>query len=347
MSRRLPATPPSRSPPSPTTAARSARHALLLRSRPDARRARFRPGGARGGRGGAGGRARARPAVTQVRVADARAAMAPLAARFCGDPTAELQVAGITGTNGKTTTAFLLRRSSRPPGRRPGCWARSSRSSAGSEEEVERTTPEAIDLQATFRRMLDAGDARLRDGGLLARAGPAPRRRDPLRRRRLHQPDPGPPRLPRRHGGLLRGQAAAVRCRRRRRRSSTSTTPTGGGSPRTSSASRSRPRARRPTSAPRRRLRRIRRRLRGRGSRGEVEVRTRLPGHFNVANALAALAAADSLGVAAERRQRRSPARPGCRVASSRSTRARPSPSSSTTPTPPTRWRTCCGRRAG
>ena len=52
---------------------------------------------------------------------------------------------------------------------------------------------------------------RLRDGGLLARAQPQPRRRDPLRGRRVHQPDPGPPRLPRRHGGLLPRQAAAVR----------------------------------------------------------------------------------------------------------------------------------------
>src|SRR5215207_2328320 len=48
-------------------------------------------------------------AVPQVVVADARAAMAPLAARFQGDPTAELRVIGVTGTNGKTTTAFLVR----------------------------------------------------------------------------------------------------------------------------------------------------------------------------------------------------------------------------------------------
>jgi len=46
--------------------------------------------------------------VPQLVVPDARAAMAPLAARFFGDPTAELKVAGVTGTNGKTTTAFLL-----------------------------------------------------------------------------------------------------------------------------------------------------------------------------------------------------------------------------------------------
>src|SRR5919199_5589890 len=47
--------------------------------------------------------------VPEVVVPDARAAMGPVAARFFGDPTAELRVVGITGTNGKTTTAFLVR----------------------------------------------------------------------------------------------------------------------------------------------------------------------------------------------------------------------------------------------
>src|SRR6185312_14957874 len=47
--------------------------------------------------------------VPEVRVDDVRAAMAPVAARFHGDPTARLDVVGITGTNGKTTTAFLVR----------------------------------------------------------------------------------------------------------------------------------------------------------------------------------------------------------------------------------------------
>ena len=46
--------------------------------------------------------------VPEVLVDDARAAMGPAAARFFGDPTAELRVVGITGTNGKTTTAFLV-----------------------------------------------------------------------------------------------------------------------------------------------------------------------------------------------------------------------------------------------
>src|SRR5438105_2111577 len=47
--------------------------------------------------------------VPEVLVADTRAAMGPLAARFFGDPTARLRVVGITGTNGKTTTAYLVR----------------------------------------------------------------------------------------------------------------------------------------------------------------------------------------------------------------------------------------------
>ena len=96
--------------------------------------------------------------VTQVRVADARAAMAPIAVRFWDDPTAQLRVAGVTGTNGKTTTAFLIRHVLESHGTRTGLLGTVKRIVGGVEEEVERTTPEAIDLQRTFRRMLDAGD---------------------------------------------------------------------------------------------------------------------------------------------------------------------------------------------
>jgi UDP-N-acetylmuramoyl-L-alanyl-D-glutamate--2,6-diaminopimelate ligase len=96
--------------------------------------------------------------VAQVVVADARAAMAPLAARFWRDPTGELRVVGVTGTNGKTTTAFLLRAVLEAAGVQTGLLGTVRQVVGGTEEEVERTTPEAIDLQATFRRMLAAGD---------------------------------------------------------------------------------------------------------------------------------------------------------------------------------------------
>ncbi|MBS1880306.1 MAG: UDP-N-acetylmuramoyl-L-alanyl-D-glutamate--2,6-diaminopimelate ligase [Actinobacteria bacterium] len=96
--------------------------------------------------------------VPEAVVADARAAMAPAAARLNGDPTAELRVAAVTGTNGKTTTAFLLREILEGSGTRCGLMGTVKQIVGGVEEEVVRTTPEAIDLQATFRRMLAAGD---------------------------------------------------------------------------------------------------------------------------------------------------------------------------------------------
>jgi UDP-N-acetylmuramoyl-L-alanyl-D-glutamate--2,6-diaminopimelate ligase len=97
-------------------------------------------------------------AVAQVVVPDARAAMATMAARFFGDPTAELKVVGITGTNGKTTTAFLLREILESAGVRCGLLGTVKQVVGGVEEEVERTTPEAIDLQRALRRMVDGGD---------------------------------------------------------------------------------------------------------------------------------------------------------------------------------------------
>ncbi|MEJ7875537.1 MAG: UDP-N-acetylmuramoyl-L-alanyl-D-glutamate--2,6-diaminopimelate ligase [Solirubrobacterales bacterium] len=92
-------------------------------------------------------------------VPDARAAMAPAAVRFFGDPTQELRVAGITGTNGKTTTAFLLRHILERTGTQTGLLGTVKSVIGGVEADVERTTPEAIDLQATFRAMLEARDS--------------------------------------------------------------------------------------------------------------------------------------------------------------------------------------------
>jgi UDP-N-acetylmuramoyl-L-alanyl-D-glutamate--2,6-diaminopimelate ligase len=97
-------------------------------------------------------------AVPQLVVAEARAAMAPAADAFFGSPTRELQVAGVTGTNGKTTTAFLLFSVLAAAGRRPGLLGTVESRVGGERRAVTRTTPEAIDLQAAFREMLDAGD---------------------------------------------------------------------------------------------------------------------------------------------------------------------------------------------
>jgi UDP-N-acetylmuramoyl-L-alanyl-D-glutamate--2,6-diaminopimelate ligase len=98
-------------------------------------------------------------AVPELLVSSVRAAMAPIAARFHGDPTAELRVVGVTGTNGKTTTAFLLRALFEAAGERCALLGTVKSVIGGVENEAARTTPEAVDLQASFRAMLDAGDA--------------------------------------------------------------------------------------------------------------------------------------------------------------------------------------------
>jgi UDP-N-acetylmuramoyl-L-alanyl-D-glutamate--2,6-diaminopimelate ligase len=96
--------------------------------------------------------------VPEVIVDDVRAAMARAAARLHGDPTAELAVVGITGTSGKTTTTYLVRHLLEQAGRPCGLLGGVTSIVGGQERPAVRTTPEAIDLQATFRAMLDAGD---------------------------------------------------------------------------------------------------------------------------------------------------------------------------------------------
>src|SRR6266550_1239888 len=96
--------------------------------------------------------------VPEVVVASSRVAMAQAADEFFGRPTDELHVAGVTGTNGKTTTTFLLYAILAAAGRRPGLIGTIEARVGGERRGVKRTTPEAIDLQRLFREMLDAGD---------------------------------------------------------------------------------------------------------------------------------------------------------------------------------------------
>ena len=96
--------------------------------------------------------------IPQVRVPSVRAAMGTAAARFFGEPSRELEVAAVTGTNGKTTTAFLLRSILESAGRRPALLTNIERRVGGELRPTGLNTPESIDLQRLFREMLDAGD---------------------------------------------------------------------------------------------------------------------------------------------------------------------------------------------
>ena len=98
------------------------------------------------------------PQVPQLVVPSARAAMATAADVFFEEPTRELEVAGVTGTSGKTTTAFLLHSVLEAAGRKPGLLGTVESRVGGEVRPVVRTTPEAIDLQRTFREMLEAGN---------------------------------------------------------------------------------------------------------------------------------------------------------------------------------------------
>jgi UDP-N-acetylmuramoyl-L-alanyl-D-glutamate--2,6-diaminopimelate ligase len=95
-------------------------------------------------------------AAPQFVVPSVRAAMPRAAVVFFGDPTAELPVAAITGTNGKTTTAYLLCSILDASGERPGLLTNVERRVGDEVRGVGLNTPESIDLQRLFREMVDA-----------------------------------------------------------------------------------------------------------------------------------------------------------------------------------------------
>ena len=272
--------------------------------------------------------------------------MGPAAARFYGDPTARLRVVGITGTNGKTTTAFLTRAILEHAGVPTGLLGTVKSIVGGAEEPVERTTPEGIDLQATFRRMLDAGDVacvmEVSSHALeLGRAEgihfacrvftnltqdhldfhPDMEAYFMAKRRLFDGPGPVVVNVDDDYGNRLADDVEdpityAVESDADYRARDVRFDPAG------SSFTCETP-------------------------DGSVAVETRLPGLFNVQNALASIAAARSLG----RRPRggRGGARggrPRARAGSSPWTRASPSPCSWTTRTRRRRSTTCCARRA-
>ena len=96
--------------------------------------------------------------VPQLVVESARDAMPVAADEFFERPTEELLLAGVTGTNGKTTTAYLLHSIFDAAGMRPGLIGTIESRVGGESRPAVRTTPESIDLQRTFREMLEAGD---------------------------------------------------------------------------------------------------------------------------------------------------------------------------------------------
>ena len=95
--------------------------------------------------------------ATQVLVPSVRRAMGPIAALAFREPASSMTMLGVTGTNGKTTTTYLLDAIARRAGHRVGLIGTTGALSAGMPVPVERTTPEAPDLQRVLARMRDDG----------------------------------------------------------------------------------------------------------------------------------------------------------------------------------------------
>ncbi len=96
--------------------------------------------------------------VPQALVPDTRLGMALAAAALAGRPSERLLVVGVTGTNGKTTSAFLLRAVLEAAGHRTGLVGTIETLVGGAAVPALHTTPDPPELQALFRRMLEAGD---------------------------------------------------------------------------------------------------------------------------------------------------------------------------------------------
>lgn len=107
------------------------------------------------------GHAPATAAVPILRVADARLALARAAALLYGDPTAELDTIGVTGTNGKTTTAYLVRHVLESTGHHPGVMGTLGVRWADRELHLQHNTPEADELTRIAAWMRDEGASHL------------------------------------------------------------------------------------------------------------------------------------------------------------------------------------------
>jgi UDP-N-acetylmuramoyl-L-alanyl-D-glutamate--2,6-diaminopimelate ligase len=93
----------------------------------------------------------------QVRVADVRAAMGPMSAEVFGHPARSLTMAGVTGTNGKTTVTYLLESVFAAAGLTAGVVGTTGARIAGEAVPITRTTPEAADLHRLLAAMRDRG----------------------------------------------------------------------------------------------------------------------------------------------------------------------------------------------
>ncbi|WP_139904236.1 UDP-N-acetylmuramoyl-L-alanyl-D-glutamate--2,6-diaminopimelate ligase [Clostridium thermarum] len=95
--------------------------------------------------------------VTVIKVKDSRKAMALASANYYGRPADKLKLIGVTGTNGKTTSTFMLKTILEEAGHKVGLIGTILNYVAGEKLHAERTTPESLELQQLFAYMVEKG----------------------------------------------------------------------------------------------------------------------------------------------------------------------------------------------
>jgi UDP-N-acetylmuramoyl-L-alanyl-D-glutamate--2,6-diaminopimelate ligase len=146
----------------------------------------------------------ARAAWVELLPGSERRGLARVAANFYGHPADALRLVGVTGTNGKTTTAFLVDSILRTAGHTTGLIGTTGYRTPKGPRPAPNTTPESLDLQQIF--------AEIRDGG-----GTHAALEVSSHARHFHEFDPRPSRLSQDVRGVLRGEASAIQRHRIRR----------------------------------------------------------------------------------------------------------------------------------
>lgn len=95
--------------------------------------------------------------VTIIRVTEGRKALATMSANYFDHPTKQLKLVGVTGTNGKTTSVYILKSILEKAGKKVGLVGTIANYIGDKKIKSERTTPESLELQKLFRDMVDAG----------------------------------------------------------------------------------------------------------------------------------------------------------------------------------------------
>lgn len=95
--------------------------------------------------------------ITVIRVNDTRKALAVMGANYYDNPSKKMKIIGVTGTNGKTTSAFMVKTILEEEGKKVGLIGTIANYIGSKKIDTERTTPESLELQELFKEMVDAG----------------------------------------------------------------------------------------------------------------------------------------------------------------------------------------------